>query len=384
MLRLCQIASKEVRTVVGLMSGTSHDGVDAAIVRITGAGAAARVELAGLYRSPYPPTLRARVAQAFDGRTEDICRLNFELGEFFARAALKAISKAGMTPAGIDIIGSHGQTVYHIPPRKGKPGSTLQIGEGAVIASRTGILTVSDFRPADVAAGGQGAPLVPYADWVLFRKPGQVTAVHNIGGISNVTVVTERLNDVYGFDTGPGCSLLDEAIKILTSGKKTLDSNGKIAGSGVIIQDLLTELLSNPYFRQKPPKSTGRETFGRDLVENIIRRHKKANIQDILCTLTHLTAESVRLAYEKFVFPRHKVDRVILAGGGVRNNFLAELIGGLLPVPVGLTDSCGIPAEAREALAFAVLANETVAGNASNVPGATGANTPAVLGKISV
>jgi anhydro-N-acetylmuramic acid kinase len=382
--KFIRVAVQKSRVVVGLMSGTSHDGVDAVVAKIAGLGAKARVKLLGHSRMPYPKRLRERVAEAFNGTTESVCRLNFELGEFFAKAALKAISEAGLGPDQVDLIGSHGQTVHHIPPAGGRPGSTLQIGEGAVIARRTGALTVTDFRPADIAAGGHGAPLVPYADWVLFRETGKVVTLQNIGGISNVTVVTDRLDGVTGFDTGPGCSLLDETVKILSSGKKSYDSGGRMATSGRLIPDLLQKMLVNPYFKQRPPKSTGRELFGRGLAEDVIRRNGGVNGADILCTLTHLTARSIYDAYIRFVLPVHGVERVILAGGGARNGFLVELLRELFgEVPVVLIDGFGIPAEAREALCFAVLANETVSGNPSNVPSATGAAYPAILGKIS-
>ena len=372
------------RIVIGLMSGTSHDGVDAAVARISGAGAGARVELLSLSRSPYPKALRERVSSSFTGNARDICGLNFELGEFFAKAALKAVREAGLTLKDIDLIGSHGQTIYHIPGGAGRPASTLQIGEGAVIAARTGVVTVSDFRPADIAAGGQGAPLVPYADWVLFRRPGKTQAVQNIGGIANVTVVPEALEDVIGFDTGPGCSLLDEAVKIMSGGKLMYDKDGKMASSGKIIPDMLKKLMADPYFRKKPPKSTGREYFGPELVKKLLKRYRREKKEDILHTLTAFTAESIFLAYKKFVFPRYDIERVLLAGGGAKNRLLARLLGGKFPCPVGLTDDAGVPSQAREALCFAVLANETVSGAPSNVPGATGAKNRAILGKISL
>ena len=384
MNKIAGIAAKKSRVIIGLMSGTSHDGVDAVVARIAGSGAKARVKLLGHSRMPYSKRLRERVSEAFAGTTESVCRLNFELGEFFAKAAIKAILDTGLVPGQVDLIGSHGQTIYHIPPTGGRPGATLQIGEGAVIARRTGILTVSDFRPADIAAGGHGAPLVPYADWVLFREPGKTVALQNIGGISNATVVTESLVGVTGFDTGPGCSLLDETVKILSSGNKSYDKDGKMASSGKLVTGLLQKLLVNPYFKKRPPKSTGRELFGRPLAEDVIRRNRGAKGADILCTLTHLTARSIYDAYVSFIFPTQRVEKVVLAGGGARNGFLVELLRSFFgDIPVVLIDEFGIPAEAREALCFAVLANETLSGNPSNVPSATGAAFPAILGKIS-
>ena len=383
-LRLCEIANKPARVVVGLMSGTSHDGVDAAVAKIVGSGEKSRVELIGHSYLPYPARLRAEVGDAFEGPAALVCRLNFELGEFFAEAALKAIGEAGLKPGDVDVIGSHGQTLYHIPPTGGDPGSTLQIGEGAVIARRTGVLTITDFRTADIAAGGQGAPLVPLADWILFRRPGEVTALQNIGGIANVTVVTESLGGVMGFDTGPGNSLLDEAAGIMSGGKLTMDNGGDIAASGDLMPELLDKLLAHPYFKEKPPKSTGRETFGRAMAASTISEYGSAAMKDMLCTLTHLTARSIKRAFDDFVLPAGKVDRVVVCGGGARNGFLMSLLAGLFEgIPVTSMDESGIPAQAREALCFAVLANETVAGNPGNVPRVTGAGMGAVLGKVS-
>jgi len=383
MQRLREIAGKPSRLVMGLMSGTSHDGVDAVIACIEGFGASAKAVFVSHSQTPYPDGLRARVREAFGGSTELICRLNFELGEVFATAALEAAKAAGLSLGEIDLIGSHGQTVYHIPPGKSGPGSTLQIAEGAVIARRTGAVTVSDFRTADIAAGGQGAPLVPMADWILFRKPGEAIALQNIGGIANVTIVTEELSGVRGFDTGPGNALLDEATVLLTDGKLSCDWDGKMAQGGKLMPDLLEKLLAHPYFKKKPPKSTGREAFGRALVQEIISGRPLARREDILCTLTHLTARSIKRAYDDFLGDVGP-SRVALCGGGAKNAFLVSLVRGLFEVPVVTTDELGVPVFAREALCFAVLANETLAGNPGNVPNVTGASEPAVLGKISL
>jgi len=370
---------------MGLMSGTSHDGVDAAIARIDGAGEGCRVELLYHGHTPYPAPLRQRIRQAFDGPTGLVCRLNFELGEFFAEAAADAVKRAGLKPSELDLIGSHGQTICHVPSGAGAPGSTLQIAEGAVIARRTGTVTVTDFRTADVAAGGQGAPLVPMADWLIFRRTGEVTALQNIGGIANVTVVTESVDEVRGFDTGPGNSLMDDTAYILTGGKLKYDEGGKIAGSGNVIPELLDFLLANPYFSQVPPKSTGREEFGRGMVEDIISRYPGARLEDMLCTLTNLTALSIRRAYEEFVLPYTTLNRLAVCGGGAKNLYLMSLLKGLFDgLPVVTTDELGVPSQAREALCFAVLANETVSGRPGNLPAVTGATKFAVLGKISL
>lgn len=400
MKRLIEIANKKTRTVLGLMSGTSHDGIDAAIARISSQGPVAKgqqkpVEVELLYYKTYPykPGLRERIGKAFSGTTEDVCRLNFELGEAFADAALTCIKEARLEPDDIDIIASHGQTIYHIPPIGGEIGSTLQIGEASIIAERTGILTVSDFRTRDMAAGGHGAPLVPLADYILFHETKKVRAVQNIGGIANVTVVTDKLNDVIAFDTGPGNSLIDEAVRILTDGKKSFDKDGKMASKGKIDKALLNILMDHPYLKEAPPKSTGRELFGKEMASLIVEswRRKGRGAEDIIATLTKFTAESIYGAYERFVFPKYNIDQVILTGGGSRNPVLVGHLkklfagAGLKPAPtVDIIDELGIPSSAKEALSFAILGNETISGSPGNLPKATGAKKPAVLGKISL
>ncbi len=367
------------RMILGLMSGTSHDGVDAALISF---GANGRPSLRHHCHVTYPPSLRDRVAQAFSGGTAHVCALNFELGEVFSRAALRCLKEAGASPSDVSAIASHGQTICHRPPERSHRGSTLQIGEPAVIAQRTGIKVVSDFRAADMALGGQGAPLVPLADHMLFshRAP---CCVQNIGGISNVTVVTEALQDVFAFDTGPGNSLIDEAMRLLFG--KPFDRGGRVARGGRADEGLLARLLCHPYFAKKPPKSTGRETFGREMVRAVIDGNRKARAEDIVATLTRLTARSIADAYQRFILKTTFVEEVILSGGGAKNGYLVELLGQeLAPLEIRLTDELGIPAEAKEAMSFAVLANETLSGRPGSLPRATGASRAAVLGKISL
>lgn len=397
MKRLIEIAKKSERTVLGLMSGTSHDGIDAAIVKIAGSGAGSKVTLLHYNSYPYPAGLQRRIGMAFTGNAADICRLNVELGEAFADAAMNCIKEAGLESQDVDLIASHGQTIYHIPPTEGTAGCTLQIGEDSVIAELTGILTVSDFRPRDMAAGGHGAPLVPLADYILFHEKGKVKTVQNIGGIANVTVVTEKLEDVIAFDTGPGNSLIDEAVKILTGGKEFFDLDGKMASSGKIDNELLKELMNNPYFSMNPPKSTGRELFGKEmaflltrLVSGEVGRRKGRKKEDLIATLTRFTAESISDAYKRFVFPKHNIDQVILTGGGSRNPVLIDHLKELLKKAsktrpaIVFIDKLGIPSSAKEALSFAILGNETVSGNPGNLPKATGAKKAVILGKISL
>jgi len=286
-------------------------------------------------------------------------------------------------------VGSHGQTIHHLPEGRRVGGrrvrSTLQIGEPCVIAERTGITTVADFRPRDMAAGGQGAPLVPYADYVLFRHDRKGRAVQNIGGIANVTFLPPACSadDVVAFDTGPGNMMVDRAVSLATEGRRRLDCGGRMAARGSVNEPLLTELMRHPYFRRKPPKSTGRETFGREFTDHLWRRARRKGVpaEDFVATVTALTARSIADACRRFL--KGSLDEVILCGGGARNRtMVAMLAEALAPTAVRLSDELGIDADAREAIAFAVLARETIRGAAGNVPSATGARRRVVLGKV--
>ncbi len=389
--------------VVGLMSGTSADGVDAAVVRLSGAPPYLEWELLRHAHRPHSLELRTAIFAAFrpeTGSVDHLCRLNFELGEAFAAAALAAISAAGLTPAEVDLIGSHGQTVWHIPPGGGEPPSTLQLGEAAVIAERTGLPVVSNFRPRDMAAGGQGAPLVPFVDWLLLSHPTKIRAAQNIGGIGNVTYLpalesrssasgakAELLQStpgVFAFDTGPGNMLIDEAARHATSGAQDYDRDGEIAAQGQTNTNLLEKLLTDPYFSAPPPKSTGRERFGVQLGAKIWARAVSDGLSapDILATLTSFTAESIVRAYRSFlpVFPAE----IILSGGGAYNLTLKRMLAERLsPARLLISDDLGIPSSAKEALAFAVLAYETWHHRPGNLPAATGARHPVVLGNIT-
>jgi anhydro-N-acetylmuramic acid kinase len=383
MERLVQIAKMRKRLVVGLMSGTSADGVDAALVEIEGASTEMRLRMLAFETYPYPQEIAAAVRALKDGNTRDVCEMNFRLGELFAQAALNVIKQAGLKPTDVHLIGSHGQTIYHLPDVPPPSRSTLQIGEPAVIAERTGITTVADFRVRDIAAGGFGAPLIPYVDFLLFRKQGRVRALQNIGGIANVTVVPESKEGVFAFDTGPGNILIDEFVRTMTGSKEQFDWNGARARSGRIQEDILRELLDHPYFSLAPPKTTGRELFGPELVKKLAAATPRKRHADMLATLTALTAHSIKLSYERFVFPKTQIDEVILSGGGCRNDYLVELLQSLFaPIPVNVSDEYGFSADAKEAVGFAILANETIAGNPSNLPSATGASHAVVLGKI--
>jgi anhydro-N-acetylmuramic acid kinase len=283
----------------------------------------------------------------------------------------------------VDVIGSHGQTAYHIDTPAEH--ATLQIGEAAAIAEMTGCLVVSDFRARDIAAGGTGAPLVPFADFVMFRHPKKIRAMQNIGGIANLTVLAPSIDDVIAFDSGPGNGLIDEAVRLATDGKMHYDKDGELARNGRVDRALLEELLALPYFTQSPPKTTGKEYFGREFVRGLVAENPRMRMEDLVATLTALTGESIARAYERFVFPKYGVEEIYVSGGGARNPVvMAHLAQRLAPRPVKTTDELGMPADAKEAAAFAILANQTICGKTSNVPSATGASHPVILGRITL
>lgn len=384
---LQSLFDRKEKLVVGLMSGTSRDGVDAALVKICGSGAGTRIEVIKFVCVPYEEDIRRRLEGLMPVCSPgDVSQLNFLIGEAFADAALSVISEAGIGKDSVDLIGSHGQTVYHNPPsyNNGIP-STLQLGEIDVIAERTGITTVGDFRTRDVAAGGEGAPLVPYADYLLFKKPGEVRIAQNIGGIANATVVTESIDDVIAFDTGPGNMLMDRVISIATGGEKGFDKDGEYASQGKVNQKLLKELLSHPYFFKSPPKSTGEELFGkeraRELYDLIIKG--EISLKDLIATLLELTVRSISFSYEKYIFRKWKIGEIIFSGGGCRNPVLMNrLRTEFKGIKCSTTGDYGIPSDAKEAAAFAILANELISGNPGNLTGVTGASHRVPMGKI--
>ncbi len=385
---LDKLAAKRRLRVAGLMSGTSADGVDCAFVDLAADGA----RVLAFDTFPYPQVVREAVLALCDGgpvAMADLCHVNAVLGELFASAVLRLAERSGVPLASIDLVGSHGQTVCHLPRgrrfRGRHLGSTLQIGEPSVIAERTGITTVADFRPRDMAAGGQGAPLVPRADYVLFRHALRSRAVQNIGGIANVTYLPAggAADEVIAFDTGPGNMMIDRLTELATDGRAHYDAGGRLAARGAVDDALLSELMAHPFLRRRPPKSTGREEFGRAFTDGVYARARAAGLPpyDILATVTAFTARSIAHAYRRHL--PAPVDEVILCGGGARNDTLVAMLREALePAAVRLSDEFGISADAREAVAFAVLARETVRGAAGNVPSATGADHPVVLGKI--
>ena len=366
--------------VIGLMSGTSADGTDAAVVKLQGAPPALKWNLIAHTQAPHPPALRDQIFAAFEaGSAAQLCHLNVELGRAFGKAALQATAAAKLTPDQIDLIGSHGQTIWHDP----EAGATLQLGEAAVIAEMTGAPVVSNFRPRDMAAGGQGAPLVAYVDTLLFAHSGRARVLQNIGGIANLTYLHPS-DGVLAFDTGPGNALIDYAAGRATAGAMTFDRDGALAAQGRISQGLLDELLAEPYFRRPPPKTTGRELFGAQFGAWVWNQASARGLApaDIVATLTAFTAQSIARAYRDLL-PQPPAE-VILSGGGARNPVLLAMLREQLPdARVMLSDRFGVAAEAKEALAFAVLAYETWHQRPGNLSAATGASRPVILGAIT-
>ena len=370
------------RLIIGLMSGTSRDAVDAAAVSITGSGLDVQARLIHHQSIRYPRTLRRNLSLLDTLTTADICQMNVDVGEVFARAAIKCAQKANIPLKHFEAIASHGQTIWHIPPKGRGNGSTMQIGEPAVIALRTGLPVVSCFRAADMAEGGHGAPLVPYADYILFKKMAPI-AVHNLGGISNVTLITPELEGVRAFDTGPGNCLMDLVMQKYF--KKPYDRAGATARRGKPDKALLRHLLAHPYFKKKPPKSTGLETFGTSMLKSVLPSGSKVKGEDLLATLAQFTAHSIASAYRSFILPDSTIGEVIFSGGGTKNTFLMRLLGEhLLPLKISMSDAYGIPAQAKEALAFAVLGAARLDGRKTSLPAVTGASKSLKLGSITM
>lgn len=387
---------EKLMRVLGMMSGTSVDGIDVVAVRVSGAPPNLAAQLEAHHYVTFPAYLRERILHAASGEptsTADLSELNFLLGEQYARAALKACQKWRMPTSKVSLIGSHGQTVFHLGSAARFAGrlrtpSTLQIGDISVIAQRTGITTVGDFRPADMAAGGQGAPLVPFVDYLLYRDQRLGRAALNIGGIANVTVIPAAASPsgVFAFDTGPGNMIVDSLVSRISRGKATFDRDAKIALSGRTIPELLSRLMREPYLRKKPPKSAGREQFGQAYVRHLLAWGKqyRAAPADLVRTASMFTSLSIADAFRRFVVHRAKIDELIVTGGGARNPLMIAQLAAALPgIEVVSADRFGVPVEAKEAFAFAVLAFETFHHRANNLPSATGAKRPVVLGKIA-
>jgi len=371
--------------IIGLMSGTSLDGIDAALVRFEGDLDRLQWTLEAFESVPFTDVQREQIHEAIvNGTAAALCRLHVDMGEWLADAALRVLHHSGLQAGQIAAIGSHGQTVWHEPPREEQRGATLQLGCAATIAERTGIAVVGDFRTRDVAAGGQGAPLVPWVDRVLFSAPDRKRVLLNIGGMANLTWLPPRGSEqpILAFDTGPGNALINAAVEVYTDGRETYDRDGRRAAGGQVDDAVLSELLDDPYFTIEPPKSTGREVYGKPYVEALIERSAvlRHDANRTIATLTEFTVRTIADAIRRWVLPRG-VDEVIVTGGGVRNpEILRRLREQLSPIPVLSGEVLGLNPDAKEAVAFATLAWAHLQGLTANEPSATGAVGPRVLG----
>lgn len=378
-------ADKIERLCIGLMSGTSVDGITAAVCKIRGGGLlpGTKVELINTSEFPYPEAVKASLLRSLELKTQDIAELNVQVAEAFAQAAFLAVKDAQLRMGDIDLIGSHGQTVYHHSSGR-QIKASLQIGDGDVIAERTGVMTISDFRARDIAAGGQGAPLTPYADWVFFDGGSSVgRAVLNLGGVANLTVLTQQPEKIIGFDSGPANGPLDRLARIITNGSESFDKDGLRAKSGTINRPLLERLLrEDPYLKLTPPKSTGFEMYGDKFVQQVINEHGQAD-NDLLATITEFCAQTI--ANDVKAHSGGHAQELIIAGGGYHNSYLIERIGELIkPIRLVSSDALGIPVRSREAMAFALFANDALLGMPTSLPSVTGAIGPRILGKISL
>ena len=375
--------------VAGIMSGTSVDGIDVALVEIQGEGFQQSVQTRAFHSIPYEPAVREAIfsvtnTEAHVGR---LSQVHFLLGRVYGQAVRDACRQSGITLAELELIGSHGQTVYHQPVESETGGqlvaSTLQIGEPALIAELTGAPVVADFRPADMAAGGEGAPLVPYVDYLLLRDRRRGRVALNIGGIANVTAIPPggEPEQVIAFDTGPGNMIMDALAQRFSQGKSKFDRGGRLAAGGKVDRELLDRLSRDRYFQQPPPKSTGREMFGEPFLDPFLDASRPP--ADAMATANAFTAETIAGALERFVAPKMRVDEVIASGGGIRNPELARRLREAIdPARLRTSAELGIDSDAKEAIAFAILAYESFHGRPANLPSATGARHPCVLGKV--
>ena len=395
MTRLDFINEKQEKTAIGLMSGTSVDGIDAALLTITGCGIETRITERAFLTVPYLQEVRQRLlalASGSFGGSEELSAMNVYLGELFADACFRVCKKAKVDISAVDFIGSHGHTVFHAPNERRYFGkkikSTLQIGEAAVIAERTGCVIVADFRVRDVAAGGAGAPLVPFTEYLLYREPGTVIGLQNIGGIGNITLLPADAADMDGivaFDTGPGNVLIDGLMRLISGGTQNYDEDGTFAASGTVDSTLLEFLKNDPYLQVKPPKTTGREHYSQAFIQALYDKGKALQLplETIVRTVTYYTAYTIAYSLTTFALPMPQ--KLIVGGGGSKNPVILDDLRQLLPACSVMTnEDIGKNSDSKEACAFAVLANEALCGNPNNVPSATGAKKFVVMGKISV
>jgi anhydro-N-acetylmuramic acid kinase len=389
---LTDIRLKDEKTIVGLMSGTSADGIDAVLVRMQGTGVGTTITIRAQETLKYTAAVRAKILRCQGPSTtaRDITLLDAYLGELFSHAVVHVCRSAGVSPAEVDLVGSHGQTIYHHPHPEKMPGyavtGSLQVGNAAVIAERTGITVVSGFRSRDMAAGGQGAPLAPILDYTLYHHASRGRIVVNIGGIANMTTLPAgaEKDGVCAFDTGPGNCLIDTAMEKFTDGRMQCDEDGRWASAGKVDAPLLKRLLDHPFLNEKPPKSLDKETFGHAFLDGLLTDFSDRQPKDLVATLTAFTVKSLTAAIMEFALQTARYEEIIISGGGVHNPVIMEgLRGGFPKLVVSTTDDYGLPGKAKEAVLMAFLANEAVMGTPGNIPSATGAGSPVVLGSIT-
>ena len=387
-----RIAAKPERLIIGISSGRSAVAVDAALLRVRGSGSSLSWKLLRHETLEYSPKVRDLIlacSEPGSGDAASICRLNVLLGELFARAAAHVASHAGIELHSVDLIGSHGQTLQHLPapliitgiPLRG----SLEVGDPAVIAERTGVTTIAGLKARDLAAGGLGSPLVSYVDYLLLRHRTRGRLVLTLGAITSLTAIPASADpvQVIGFDVGPGTMVIDGLLTRLTGGREASDPEGRSARGGTIHPDLLARLMDHPYLKLPPPKTCGREEFGGPLLDRILRENPAAPGPDLLATATRFTASAIARACRSLTVPHNVYEEGVLSGGGTRNTFLVEEIKAAIP-ELAINDSgeYGLPAPAKEAVAMALLANESFLGVPNNLPAATGASRPVVLGTI--
>lgn len=388
--KLAELLNKKNRTVIGLLSGTSVDGIDAVLMKVSGSGLNTKIRIIDFITHPIPADIKRAILTNSDRATakiEEISQLNVIIGAIFSDAVLRLLRKNRMKAEDVDVIGSHGQTIHHLPERKEYLGyrvkSTYQIGDPSIIANITGITAVGDFRIADCAVGGDGAPLVPYLDYILFTHKSKNRALLNIGGISNITVLPKgaKKQDVFAFDTGPGNMLIDGMMYHLY--KKGYDKSGSVAKSGAVDPELFNYLLEDEIYKAEPPKSTGREHYGKDMQKKLLKICKGIKKSEVIRTVTEFTAYTIWYNYKSFIEQDVKISELIVSGGGTENPVLIKSLKGYFKgIDVRKMSDFGITAHNKEAVLFGVLANECISGNAANMRSVTGSSRDVILGKI--
>jgi anhydro-N-acetylmuramic acid kinase len=381
--RLNAIASKDEKTIIGIMSGMSMDGINLACVKISGEFPLLKIDRLGTHMRSYSQVTRQKILRGREATVAEVSELNFAIADEFSQSVKEYLEKHNLSANDIDLIGSHGQTLYHSSQSTRAP-NTLQVGNPSLIAEKTGIPTIGNFRIRDMAAGGQGAPLVALADYIMHHQVGRLLAVNNLGSISNVTVVTPDIDDVLAFDTGPANMIIDYFASLVPGNRNGIDTDGEISAGGCVLPGLLSKLLALPFFEKQPPRAAGYEDFGPMNLESITEDYMDANPQDLVRTAVEFSAVTIAEAYQKYVIPKFpSLQEIRFSGGGIYNKTLMQRIRHHLP---NLTVKLFDPefSNATEAISFAILAHETICGRPGNVLGATGALKRVVLGEIAI